>query len=177
MSQKIPVAAQFLEMHRLLLLLAVCSAAIAEPPPIRLLPADGLYSLPLEQAGQLFHQCSRGAPDPGAGLWSPLRSEIAALEIALPPYLAERKAAMQPTPPEKVEYGRQYVGFTRKGAHLIYGNFFPLSLWSMPPSASRGLPDPASWPVIICDGGPTLWGIVYNPATNSFEEPQFNGPL
>jgi len=164
-------------MRRIVVLaLIACSAVLAEPASI-LLPADGLYRVAPDRAGLLFRQCSRSAPDPGVDLWLPSSSEIAALETTLRRYLAERKAARLPTPPEQVEYGRQYVGYTRNGMRHIYGNFFPRSLWSPADPLSQHLPNPAARPVVICDGGPSFWGIVYKPATNTFDEPAFNGPL
>ena len=159
-------------MRRMLLSLGVCSAALAEPPRPPLLSADGLYPLALDQAAQVFRQCSRGAPEPGDDLWAPTRSEISELEAALPAYMAGRKKASLRTPPETGQYLRQYVGFTRNGTRQIYGNFFHSSIRQIADQMSH----PFVGPVVVCDGGPAFWGIVYNPATKAFEEPQFNGP-
>jgi hypothetical protein len=60
------------------------------------------------------------------------------------------------------------IGFTRGRERLIYGSFFPPHV--------AAAPRPSSAPVVICDGGPLFWGIVYNLTSRRFEEPEFNGP-
>ena len=63
-------------------------------------------------------------------------------------------------------YYRQYIGIKSSGRRLIYINAFPDD------------PPPDDWRergVGFCDGGPTLWGVVYDPETREFRELAFNG--
>jgi hypothetical protein len=156
-------------MRHLLLTLAISFEAIAAPQSAIQLIADGGYLVAHEKADEIFRQCSRGAPEHDSELWTPSRIQIAELELALPKYLANRNGLGKSTPPKSVAYVRQYVGFARSGVRLIYANFLPEEL-KYPPAELRARP------IVMCDGGSVFWGIVYNPATRAFEEPQFNGP-
>ena len=149
------------------LLLFLPISALAQSQS-ELLAPNGVVPIAQDRAAELFHQCSRSAPVPGDHLWQPSAAEIAGLEAALPAYVADRRSRGEKSPPESVLYHRQYAGFTRGRDRLIYGSFFP--------AHAAAAPRPLSSPVIICDGGPVFWGIVYNVTTRRFEEPQFNGP-
>ena len=153
-------------MRRLLLLSCLVAHGLAAGAES--LPTDGAHVLPLEHARAVFVQCARAAPEPEAALWVPSKQDVLALELALRAYLASRRASGLRVPPESQRYHRQYVGFSRSGTRLIYGNYFPSSLGSR--STVRLAP------FLVCDGGSVFWGIVYKPATKVFEEPQFNGP-
>jgi len=156
-------------MPRLLtaLLLLHFSAFGQTPLPRLLLSEKGISSIATNRAGQLFHQCSREAPEASSQLWQPSKSQVAELEAALVPFMADRQKSGSRVPPTSVEYNRQYIGFTRNGEHLIYGNFYPATL-----DRSRAL---RAEPVVICDGGATFWGVVYRVRAKQFEEPKFNG--
>jgi hypothetical protein len=86
------------------------------------------------------------------------------LEDSLVLFLEGLKKRASQRPPAD-EYDRQYIGVISKGARLIYGSFY-----------SPGFGDPGtSKPMIICDGGPSLWGVVFDPKTDTFSNLEFNG--
>ena len=124
----------------------------------------------LWRAAEAFHQCSRDAPKTDGTYWLPTATEIVGLESQLWPMLELRDQRGQSVPHRFQQFQRQYIGFTRNGERLIYGNFSSLSedepwrQWSL-----------FERPVIVCDGGRAFWGVVYKPNSNEFEEPQFNG--
>jgi len=89
------------------------------------LAPHGIHVVPLNRGAELFRQCSRPAPMPDEPLWIPSIEDVARLESDLKMFLSLPRTAGQTLPPLTVLYHRQYVGFTRKGARLIYGNFFP----------------------------------------------------
>ena len=68
-----------------------------------------------------------------------------------------------------MEYHRQYVGIVVNGKRLIYGNFYPASV--------SEYFDEKSTPVVVCDGGASFWGIVFEPESSVFLELQVNGPI
>lgn len=100
----------------------------------------------------------------GHYLLAPLDSDIVTLEDSLVLFLEGLKKRASQRPPAD-EYDRQYIGVISKGARLIYGSFY-----------SPGFGDPGtSKPMIICDGGPSLWGVVFDPKTDTFSNLEFNG--
>ena len=69
--------------------------------------------------------------------------------------------------PKVLDFDRQYVGIESAGKRLIYINAFHL------PDDS-GV-NPAREAIRVCDGGAQFWGAVFDPASNTFSELQFNG--
>jgi hypothetical protein len=68
-------------------------------------------------------------------------------------------------------FGRQYVGIIRDGRRFIYGNF-----WSEKLEGDHGSGGNYSRsPQIVCDGGPTFFGVEYEPATGKYTHMAFNG--
>jgi hypothetical protein len=130
----------------------------------------GTSTISLWWATETFQQCSRSTPKTDGPYWLPNAAEILALESSLWPFLQLRDKHGLPVPAKFQQYQRQYIGFTRNGERLIYGNFSPSDddqpwrRWSL-----------LEKPVSACDGGKNFWGIVYRPKTDEFEEPQFNG--
>jgi hypothetical protein len=121
------------------------------------------YILPAEKGAQLLKQCSRRTPQDVKSFFTPDASDVAGLEERLPAYLNRVKPTIR-----FQDYDRQYVGFTQDGRRYLYGNFFGLGSTSKYPSAS-------SEPVVVCDGGERLWGVVYNLDSKTFEDIRFNG--
>ncbi len=70
--------------------------------------------------------------------------------------------------PKAADFDRQYVGIEMDGRQLIYLNAFHL-----PDDADI---DPARDAIRVCDGGAQFWGAVFDPASGSFSDVQFNGP-
>jgi hypothetical protein len=130
----------------------------------------GTSTISLWWAAATFHQCSRETPKTDGNYWLPTASDINELELGLPSMLELRDRRGQKIPPGFQQFQRQYIGFTRNGQRLIYGNFFsthedePWKRWSF-----------LEKPVVVCDGGTNFWGVVYDPKNKQFEEPQFNG--
>lgn len=130
----------------------------------------GTSTVSLWYAEDTFQLCSRDAPEGGAPYWLPTGQQIFDLEKNLWYRMEQRDATGQKAPRRFQQYHRQYTGFTRHGVRLIYLNAalddnFGLDGWTL-----------FNKPVQFCDGGNLFWGMVYNPATGAYEEPQFNGP-
>jgi len=151
----------------LLLLLAACGAAPADPA----LPADATI-MPAGAVAGLLSQCSRAAPPPGEATWQPTGADIAALEAALPAALrAEHEAAGHDWSRFPADWRRQYGGIVRGGRRFVYGNFYPRHI-------DDGRDDPNRWrrePVMVCDGGAAFFGVEYDVAARRFTHFGFNG--
>ena len=120
------------------------------------------------QAEMVFKQCSRASPTATAILQSPSEAEISKFEASLQQYIASRFPAIGPHWPDAT-FGRQYVAYMAAGHRLIYGNYFAAS--------SLVLSDyPKGAAVVVCDGGASFWGAVFNPASGLVESVSFNGP-
>jgi hypothetical protein len=129
------------------------------------LPPGKRFVLPVASASPLLKQCSRAAPQGAANFWSPTEAHLDELESRLIPYLESRASAAWP--PRDTGYHRQYIGFTKNGARYIYGNFYP---WMEKIADSE-----KTQPVVICDGGPVFWGVVYDLDRGEFTQIAFNG--
>jgi hypothetical protein len=130
----------------------------------------GASTISLWWAGDTFQQCSREAPETNGMYWLPTATDIENLERRLLLTLDLRNKNGQLGPSASQKFRRQYIGFTRNGKRLIYANFSRIDEsepWPKWPVLER--------PVVMCDGGASFWGIVYDPKTGRFEEPQFNG--
>jgi hypothetical protein len=132
----------------------------------------GTSTISLLWAADTFHQCSRDTPKTDGGYWLPTASDITELELDLPSMLELRDNHRQKVPPRFQQFQRQYIGFTRDGQRLIYANF--ASIFEDEPWKSWSL---LERPVVVCDGGSSFWGVVYDPKKRQFEEPQFNGDV
>lgn len=130
------------------------------------LPGTGLFILPVNAGQSLLRQCSRGTPNVSQ-FWNPSPEQIQKLESLLPQYL-RHGTDRNPSIPDNVEYHRQYVGIVVNGKRLIYGNFYPASV--------SDIFDEKSTPVVVCDGGASFWGIVFEPESSVFLDLQVNGP-
>lgn len=129
----------------------------------------GTSTISLWWAADTFHQCSRDTPKTDGNYWLPRASDITEFELGLESMLELRDRNGQTVPPKFTQFQRQYIGFTRDGKRLIYGNYSlidyddPWRHWTF-------LERPAN----VCDGGKNNWGVVFDPKTRKFEEPQFN---
>ena len=114
-------------------------------------------------AAQVLDTCSR--PSPGreagrvSGYWAPSRQQVDQLEAKL--------ATLETQVPHVMDFDRQYVGIELDGKRVIYINAFHL------PEDNRLRP--AREAVRVCDGGAQFWGAVFDPASGTFNELQFNG--
>ena len=142
------------------------------------LDADQSVILGPDEAAEVVRQCSRSAPEIEA-TWRPAEEEVAVLESKLSDlrrlevdsccWPANRLAEVD------AEYVAdlyvQYAGVVVNGDSLIYLNAFRSEY------VDRGVEStgPPARPVIICDGGPSFWGALYNPRTETFSMLAFNG--
>lgn len=149
----------------LLLLYSTC--VFAQSADIVTFSNGGPTVLRGSSASEVLKQCSHAAPESAESYWTPSQSEVSNLEAALSKHLVARQATGLRVPPVQ-EYARQYAGFKMGGKSYIYGNFYPHE------NASS---QPKSRAVVVCDGGPSFWGIVFAVGSQTFEEPQFNGAL
>jgi hypothetical protein len=128
-------------------------------------PAGKRFVLPAANANGLFWQCSRRAPERAGDYWEPSDAELDAMEERLVVYLESRAA--KDFPPIGIPYHRQYIGFVRDGQRFIYGNFYP--------GGDEVRESERKTPLVICDGGPSLWGVAYDVAGGTFSDLDFNG--
>jgi hypothetical protein len=146
---------------------AAASASVAQPAQMGL-PVGGVFILPTSAGQSLLRQCSRSSPANVSHFWNPSLEQIRRLERALPGYVRSSEGR-KPVIASTVEYHRQYVGIVVNGKHLIYGNFYPTSV--------SDTFDEKSTPVVVCDGGASFWGIVFEPESSMFIDLQVNGPF
>ncbi|HDS1037719.1 TPA: hypothetical protein QDZ42_001177 [Stenotrophomonas maltophilia] len=113
-------------------------------------------------AAQVLDTCSRTSPAREAGrvtgYWAPSRQQIDQLEAKL--------STLEAQVPHVLDFDRQYVGIESGGQRLIYINAFPHSDSDV---------NPAREAMHVCDGGAQFWGAVFDPASNTFSDLQFNG--
>ena len=147
-------------------MLVLCPLSVWASWTLELLPENGRFVFPVPSGPKLLKQCSRDAPQNIKEFWQPSSAQVEELEKKLVGFLSEREKSHLRVPPDKAFYHRQYIGIVLDGVRLIYGNFY------------RGGKAPvkaeAVIAAVVCDGGPTHWGIIYNTATSKFEEPKFN---
>jgi hypothetical protein len=131
-----------------------------------LLPANARFIFPASKGASLLQQCSRRTPTDVSSFWEPSPKDIERLEQLLVGYLSDRENSRAGIPPKGLQYHRQYVGIVKAGVRMIYGNFY---IGGKPQDAEK------TAPAIICDGGTSHWGVVFNIQTGEFEELEFNG--
>ena len=130
---------------------------------------------PGAEALKLVHQCSRTAPGPIQGTWTPSPQQIAEMDDALLPalmvQLIQRELADQGW--EATDYYRQYGGLIIHGQRIIYVNGFHRQVVEHAPQHD-------AWkaaPVAICDGGELAFGAEYDPELKTLAKFQFNGKV
>jgi hypothetical protein len=129
--------------------------------------------LPESAAHEVARQCSRGGVPDFEATWTPTPHDILEMEERLPALNAD----LFSFPPRSWlclalrgynlnDYYLQYSGMIEKGRYLIYINAFMMGK------------DARDWrhtPYIACDGGTSLWGVVYDVATRTFHDLMVNG--
>jgi hypothetical protein len=159
-------------------ILLLCAIAAAEPSLAQSLeiklPGAGTFILPDHAGRSLLKQCSRDTPANVSQFWNPSTQQIQKLESLLPKYLRDG-ADPRRSIPSNVEYHRQYVGIVVNGKRLIYGNFYPADV--LYPTSVFDHLDERSTPVVVCDGGPAFWGVVFDPESNAFLDLRVNGSV
>jgi len=121
--------------------------------------------LPETAVGQVLNQCSRSTPDKGEATWLPSEREVARIDAALPDAL---RAAGHAEATDAIATSRkQYVGIVRGGKQFLYANI--LGGFSV---------EDIDWmhvPIVICDGGPTLFGVEIDVETMQITHFDANG--
>jgi hypothetical protein len=161
--------------------LTACAPAAVKPPPGAVQENAALSLTPNtrtiltgDAAASLTHQCSRVSPGPVGGAWTPGAADLDLLEAQLATVLANELATIHPNA-SPGDYYRQYAGFIIGGKRIIYVAGFHRSLLDHPN------PDhPFDWrtqAMSVCDGGPIMFGVEYDPATHAFSHFEFNGAI
>ena len=141
------------------LLLCACTGHATAPP------AGVVVVLGLEQSSRFAEICTREAPaaDP-AGFWRPEEAIVRAAELALADYVRDwsRRGLCAPLS----SHVRQYLGINVEGRDLVYINSYP--------DGARIESDSFA---IVCDGGRSFWGAVYEPDRRSVLRLDFNDDI
>ncbi len=151
----------------------VCGSVYAELP-------TNAYIMDVSDGSKLIKQCSRVSPRNVNDYWTINEKIVASLEKKLRMLFEKSKE------PDIDAYIRQYVGiivedysfsqnifkFLRKGdsesgKKRIYAN---MVLYD------ARLAESAGFPIIVCDGGYTSWGIEYDVESKEFMNYSVNGP-
>jgi hypothetical protein len=111
----------------------------------------------------VLNQCSRPRPEHDSLSWTPSKADIDTLERLYPSTVG----SIDVPRPEK--YCFQYAGFTHGGKRYIYVNAYPRDF-----SGARDM-DWSQKSLVICDGGPGFFGMIYDVAGHSFSDLGFNG--
>ena len=132
--------------------------------------------LSLDQARLLTDQCSRPAPSPDS-MWQPSDADIRALEANLR-RLEGRRASECCIRGARIKdvdkYLRQYAGVVVAGRRYIYVSALSVSSFENWPTQAP-LPNWRAEAYVVCDGGSSYWGVLYDPLTRSFTQLAFNG--
>jgi len=141
--------------------LFAATVVLAEERPWVLLDGD--------QGAMLIHQCSRESPEAVRSAWTPSAAVIEKMESRLTD-ITRLKSTLCCGAKFNVDdvghYYRQYAGLVIEDKKLIYINAF---------ARTAVVNDWRQEPVLICDGGRSFWGVLYDPATEKFFDLAFNG--
>jgi len=143
-------------------LLATSSVVSAATPRYAVLPESTL--------SKTLNQCSRSTPQASAA-WTPSTEQLRELEDHLP-QLAEL-AARQGLPRhigDPASSFRQYLGVVVDGHRYIYINAMPASEVALSHVTAS-----STKPAMVCDGGNSFWGALYDPDTKAFSQLSANG--
>ena len=124
--------------------------------------ADGYYLVDEGAAESILNQCSRDVPV-AESFWTPTKTQIAELEERLKrlkDLASDRCCNYGKIEGSPRDYPRQYAGVVVRGKKLIYIN--------------AGVPATKEV-TMVCDGGKSYWGVLYDPETKTFSELAFNG--
>jgi len=161
---------------------AVVASVVATMAAPVLNPKLGVI-FPADQARSLLRQCSRAVPQGVQDVWTPDKKDIVTLERAFPSAVTlaldargngpDRDMVLRQLP----HYARQYGGVTIAKRRYIYVNAFPTHLIDFDHSDATDTMYP-QWrkrAAVVCDGGASLFGVLYEPARDQFSQFAFNG--
>ena len=121
--------------------------------------------------------CSRDVPGHVSSGWDPTPTQVAQAEARLPGFVVKNRDKTRDRQPPKPfdQYVRQYLGVVIDDETFIYVNLFPRDIVE---SRARFGKEPDDWRstfVVVCDGGASFWGVLFDPRTLRFFSPRFNG--
>ena len=160
-------------MHRLfsiaaVVLLMLCPTTWAAPPAL-IQEREGSAPIRPNEVLRLFKQCSRSTPQFDGTPKRASPQDIEKLERALPEFIKQQQGAGLRAPKADQAYRGQYAEFKRNGVVYIYGAYFPATY-----GVEVGL-KPDGTAVVVCDGGASFWGVVYEPGAARFTQLEING--
>ncbi len=133
-------------------------------------------NLPMEYGEKLIQQCSRFSVEKSESFFNVSENEITDLEINFKK-LYKLKSTNCCSKGCKISnlkyYGYQFVGVIVNGEKYIYINAFDIE-------SSRIFLNSNDWktkPLIICDGGQSYWGVLYNIKKKKFKNLSMNGTM
>lgn len=146
--------------------LTLFACARMQPPIPNLSPSGRGVIFPASVASEFAKQCSR-ADVVGNWTYAPSRSEVKALETALPKWMETVPLVAWDKSFDAYHY--QYGAIERGDQRLIYINAVPASEaehwdWERKPES-------------VCDGGPNFWGVEWDVKTGKFQNESFNGSV
>ncbi|HET7332236.1 hypothetical protein [Dyella sp.] len=133
--------------------------------------------LPPAQARHVLQQCSRETPKPVSGVWTVSPTIIAELEQDLPKLsklVSKTCCGKGLSVPDPSAFYRQYVGVSINGHNYVYINAFrnhPIYFHAKDRDRWRSEPE------MVCDGGDSFWGALYDPESRQFSQLSFNGSV
>lgn len=160
-------------MHRTLILLA--SILLGFGANANSASSGRAVLLPPTQAQHAFQQCSRETPGPVSGVWAVSPAVIAKLEQDLPKLsklVSQTCCGKGLSVSDPSAFYRQYVGVIINGRNYVYINAFhdhPIYFHPKDRDLWRSEPE------LVCDGGNSFWGVLYDPQTRQFSQLSFNG--
>lgn len=161
--------------------LAALACGRPDTPRLALSPATGRVEgvrvavLPASTGSRMIGSCSPTPDDAPrdwhpSGYWEPDAAMVRQVEARLTALLDSVLPEVARTHRLELElrgedYYRQYLGITRRGERLVYVHGFHQVL------VQDESPDRERWkvsPMDVCDAGPALFGVVYDPRTRTF---------
>ena len=124
---------------------------------------------------QLLNQCSRATPANVQSFWTPTPADITEMENNFTNiyFLKASECCWKGAKVDSLHnFSFQYLGVIIKGQKYIYINAFPSGSESWYKDHEIDLSKNA---LIICDGGSSYWGVLYDRRKRRFFSLSFNG--
>ena len=149
----------------------------AKPPRFPVTIATDHIALVSGSVGrELMRQCSREVPPGLSNSWQATPADLSGLDSLLPNLVQKKLADAfpvgSPFDHRKGSYYAQVAGLVRGRDRLLYINGFDAS-------TLNDFQDSTEWrrrSIVVCDGGPGYFGVLFNPSTRRFSDFHFNGP-
>jgi hypothetical protein len=144
-------------------LMAVSGTPAAAELPMRTTVLSG------KDRAAVLRQCSRSTPDAGSGWFKPSAAQIAALDRAAAARYDGRGRVLRVRGAGDLarRFAVEVVGIVRGGRAYVYGNYYRLDM-------QEGQKE-AYVPTVVCDGGPSFFGVEIDAATGKVTHYATNG--